>query len=224
MVDLLNSTTATSTPSSALVSTPTGLTEDQLLTLPPWIPAFCLSINKWGFVLVGDWLQQVKWDPNAIAQLELVDTAKAQLLRLVQGLVMLGTAPASNHQVINGKGQGLNILLHGDPGVGKTTTAGAWPSPYVFGTLQLTPCPECVAQALLRPLYRLNGGDLGSKVSELEAALEKAFHWSKTWRAVMLIDEADAFMMKRDEADIIEQKAMVSGEFNQTRGFSLCCM
>ena len=29
----------------------------------------------------------------------------------------------------------------------------------------------------------------------------------------MLIDEADAFMMKRDEADLIEQKAMVSGEF-----------
>jgi len=57
----------------------------------------------------------------------------------------------------------------------------------------------------------LNGGDLGSNVSELETALEKAFKRSKKWRAVMLIDEADAFMMKRDDADIIEQKAMVSG-------------
>ena len=50
-------------------------------------------------------------------------------------------------------------------------------------------------------------------MSELEVGLEKAFHWSKTWGSVMLIDEADAFMMKRDEADMIEQKAMVSGEF-----------
>ena len=33
----------------------------------------------------------------------------------------------------------------------------------------------------------------------------------------MLIDEADAFMMKRDEADSLEQMAMVSGEYSSSR-------
>jgi len=57
------------------------------------------------------------------------------------------TAPnekRSSHQradLVRGKGQGLIILLHGVPGVGKTSTA------------------ECVAEHTGRPLYSLTTGE-----------------------------------------------------------------
>ena len=109
---------------TAINSTHVGLTLEQQLTLPPWIPAFCLGVNKWGFVLVGDYLEVVKWNQNSISQLELPETTKALILQLVEGIVAMESLPSSSHQIISMKGRGLNILLHGDPGVGKTTTAG----------------------------------------------------------------------------------------------------
>jgi Cdc6-like AAA superfamily ATPase len=118
-----DSTMATTKDTSS-ISVPAELTDEQFLTMPPWIPGFCLSINKWGFVLVGDWLQEVAFNTHAIKQLELADEVKTQLQSLVKGMVQLDFTPAPAQQVINGKGRGLNVLLYGEPGVGKTTTAG----------------------------------------------------------------------------------------------------
>jgi len=92
--------------------------------MPPWIPAFCLKFNKWGFVLIGKYLQDIQPEPDTIGQLQLEEPTKTQVVNLVKGMIALKSSPASNHQVISGKGIGLNLLLHGDPGVGKTTTAG----------------------------------------------------------------------------------------------------
>lgn len=131
--------------SSHSATTPTKLTRDQLLTLPPWVPAFCLSVNKWGFVLVGDWLQEAHCDRNAISRLELLHTTKTQLFRLVQGLLELGSiTSASSRQINNEKGRGLNIILHGSPGVGKTMTAGACGHslyiPFSVSSIEISSC------------------------------------------------------------------------------------
>jgi hypothetical protein len=86
------------------------------------------------------------------------------------------------------------------------------PTPPFFTFVWCIDSAECIADALRRPLYRLTGGDLGHSAEELESALDKSFSWSRRWNAVMLIDEADAFMIKRDDVSQIQQTAMVSGK------------
>lgn len=95
---------------------------------------------------------------------------------------------------IRGKGSGLIILLHGVPGVGKTTTA------------------ESVAMSSRKPLYTLTNGDLGSTPRDVEKALRETFRLATLWDCVLLLDEADLFLTKRDVGDI-ERNSLVSGEF-----------
>ena len=97
--------------------------------------------------------------------------------------------------VVRGKGQGLIILLHGAPGVGKTSTA------------------ECVAANAGRPLLPITCGDLGgSSASEVESNLEKYFDLARKWECVLLLDEADVFLSARERGDI-RQIMLASGMF-----------
>lgn len=95
--------------------------------------------------------------------------------------------------VVHGKGEGLIILLHGPPGVGKTSTA------------------ECVAAQLKRPILPITCGDLGSSPKELEQNLDNFCTLAHKWRCVLLLDEADVFLSKREKGDI-DRNARVGGE------------
>ena len=107
------------------------------------------------------------------------------------------TAKKTKHgfDVVKGKGQGLIILLHGAPGVGKTSTA------------------ECVAAHAGRPLLPITCGDLGgATASEMESNLEKYFDMAREWECVLLLDEADVFLSARERGDI-RQIMLASGMF-----------
>jgi hypothetical protein len=95
--------------------------------------------------------------------------------------------------IVAGKGKGLIMLLHGAPGVGKTSTA------------------ECVAQSSGRPLFPITCGDLGLEPKEVEDALNDNFRLAASWNCVMLLDEADIFLAKRDKLDM-RRNALVSGK------------
>jgi SpoVK/Ycf46/Vps4 family AAA+-type ATPase len=95
--------------------------------------------------------------------------------------------------IVAGKGKGLIMLLHGAPGVGKTSTA------------------ECVAQSSGRPLFPITCGDLGLEPKEVEDALNDNFRLAALWNCVMLLDEADIFLAKRDKLDM-RRNALVSGK------------
>lgn len=82
--------------------------------------------------------------------------------------------------IIPGKGQGVIILLHGGPGVGKTATA------------------EAVAADMGRPLYPITYADLGHDASTAETNLKRIFRLGQRWNCVLLLDEADVFLMERD--------------------------
>lgn len=60
-----------------------------------------------------------------------------------------------------------------------------------------------------RPLYTVSAGDLGTLANELDRALTVVFALAFRWKAVVLIDEADVFLVKRDIGDIV-RNAMVS--------------
>ena len=120
--------------------------------------------------------------------------------RVVKALVKshaLGSQPKSSdrHQIdlIRGKGKGLIILLHGVPGVGKTSTA------------------ESVASYTGRPLFPITCGDIGQTASQVEQSLEAIFFVARKWGCVLLLDEADVFLAKREKGgDNIDRNALVS--------------
>ncbi|PMD40968.1 hypothetical protein L207DRAFT_427831 [Hyaloscypha variabilis F] len=85
--------------------------------------------------------------------------------------------------IVKGKGNGLILLLHGAPGVGKTSTA------------------EVVAEQFKKPLFQLTCGDLGTTAPEVERALEMNFSLANRWDCILLLDEADVFLAERTKED-----------------------
>ena len=93
--------------------------------------------------------------------------------------------------LIQGKGKGLFILLHGVPGVGKTSTA------------------ESVAAYTKRPLLPITCGDIGQTAEDVEERLEALFLLARKWGCVLLLDEADVFLARRERGDVA-RNALVS--------------
>ena len=82
--------------------------------------------------------------------------------------------------IIEGKSGGTTVLCAGPAGVGKTLTA------------------EVYSEIIQRPLYRVHSGQLGLNVGEMEKALKDVLTRAQRWGAVMLIDEADVYIKRRD--------------------------
>lgn len=107
----------------------------------------------------------------------------------------LGGDATSRQQIdlIRGKGKGLIILLHGVPGVGKTSTA------------------ESVAAYTHRPLFPITCGDIGQTAADVERNLEGIFLLARKWGCVLLLDEADVFLAARSPGgDGVDRNALVS--------------
>jgi hypothetical protein len=83
--------------------------------------------------------------------------------------------------IVAGKSGGTTVLCAGPPGVGKTLTA------------------EVYSEIIQRPLYRVHSGQLGLNVAEMEKALKDTLTRAQRWGAVMLIDEADVYIKRRDD-------------------------
>ncbi|CCF32008.1 hypothetical protein CH063_04472 [Colletotrichum higginsianum] len=91
--------------------------------------------------------------------------------------------PNDQYDAVRGKGKGLILLLHGAPGVGKTSTA------------------EGAAELFGKPLFQITCGDLGTTAKEVEHALEKNFALANRWDCILLLDEADVFLAERTRED-----------------------
>jgi SpoVK/Ycf46/Vps4 family AAA+-type ATPase len=111
-----------------------------------------------------------------------------------QAVQKLRPSASLNQDLIRGKGSGLVILLHGVPGVGKTATA------------------EAVAQANRKPLFVITCGDLGFTPTQVEDSLKDIFRLAHLWDCVLLLDEADIFLSRRELGDL-KRNALVSGMY-----------
>ncbi|OHW89478.1 AAA family ATPase [Colletotrichum incanum] len=157
---------------------------------PGVVPGYALRNRKW-VQLDLDRLQDVQhgddWNNLVLPKghREMVQAMVESYTRRSDG------SQAANDQfsekvdldLVRGKGKGCIILLHGAPGVGKTSTA------------------ECVAAYTKRPLYPITCGDIGHLPDVVEANLERHFKLAHRWACVLLLDEADVFLAKRTKTD-----------------------
>ncbi|RDX52360.1 P-loop containing nucleoside triphosphate hydrolase protein [Lentinus brumalis] len=162
------------------------LTEDELMLTSPIIYGFSLSDKTWLEFNI-ELVQPITWNVEAFGNLVLPEEHKV----LMQTLVEAHDSETGFDDFIEGKGHGLVINLFGPPGVGKTLSA------------------EATSEHVKRPLYVVGGGDLGTSASDLDAALNRVFDIATSWKAIVLIDEADVFLEQRSLHDM-ERNAMVA--------------
>ncbi|CAI0648973.1 unnamed protein product, partial [Colletotrichum noveboracense] len=158
----------------------------EIYLFPNMVPGFDLRRKKWVDVEV-DQIQDVVWNEHAFKSLVADEDMKTLILALVTNQIdsKRGT------DVIDNKGNGLIMLLHGSPGTGKTFTA------------------ESVAEIAKKPLYSVTCGDIGTNPAEVEKYLESVFHLGKIWDCVVLLDEAEVFLEQRTLQDL-QRNALVS--------------
>jgi len=96
---------------------------------------------------------------------------------------------------VPGKSGGTTILCQGAPGLGKTLTA------------------EVYAEVVGKPLYRVHSGQLGTTAASVGATLMAVLRRAMRWDAVLLLDEADVYIRRRDND--LEHNAIVA-EFLRT--------
>lgn len=157
-----------------------------ILLLPPDILGFGFHDKKWRRLLV-EHIQDVLWNKAAFERLVLDEPKK----ELIKALVQVHIDKNSSTDVIEGKGNGLIILLHGGPGTGKTLTA------------------ESVAEEAEKPLYRVTCGDIGTEPEAVEKYLDSVLYIGSIWKAVVLLDESDVFLEERTQTDL-QRNALVS--------------
>ncbi|KAI0199595.1 hypothetical protein F4808DRAFT_210000 [Astrocystis sublimbata] len=103
-----------------------------------------------------------------------------------------------DQDIIEGKGRGLAVLLHGPPGVGKTATA------------------EAVAHFYKKPLFPITSSDLGTDPWDVEAKLSEIFRLANLWDCILLLDEAETLLAQREKKDSNLQKSSLVSVFLRT--------
>ncbi|KAF3760466.1 hypothetical protein M406DRAFT_47189 [Cryphonectria parasitica EP155] len=169
------------------------LTEEDLLLASAMVRGYSMTAKRFLEFSIDN-VSEITWNPQCFDQLVLDATTKKTVQALVYTHSQRGLNPAAEDgfdDIVKGKGQGLVCVLHGPPGVGKTLTA------------------ECVAEYVKRPLFMVSSGDLGVTSEELDKQLTEIMDMTSTWRAVLLIDEADVFLEQRALHDL-HRNAMVS--------------
>ncbi|KAK0654914.1 hypothetical protein B0T16DRAFT_339553 [Cercophora newfieldiana] len=135
----------------------------------------------------ADIFQDLKINPGHQRIIQSLVTAHFESRRMQKEKPFLSLS----QDLVYGKGSGLFILLHGVPGVGKTATA------------------EAVAQHFNKPLFSITCGNLGLEPTGVEAELKEIFRLAHLWDCVLLLDEADVFLARRDIASL-KRNALVS--------------
>ncbi|GAW21272.1 hypothetical protein ANO14919_107910 [Xylariales sp. No.14919] len=147
------------------------------------IPSFIPSSRRWACVNLS-FLKPIKPNKDAFRDLVLDDEIKMTVKALIGKLATEaeGRLLPWNTDFVQNKGEGRIFLLHGTPGVGKTSTA------------------ECIAESTNRPLIAITSGDLG--VIRVEESLKYFLDLGQRYGALLLLDEADVYLERRRSKDI----------------------
>ncbi|RDW80898.1 hypothetical protein BP5796_05596 [Coleophoma crateriformis] len=157
------------------------MSDEELLICSYEVPGFALTTKRWGLFNISN-VSPMEYNKDAFDSLVLPEDIKKTLTSLVR--LQDANSPRFD-DLIEGKGKGLIILLHGPPGVGKTFTA------------------ESIAEYAKRPLYTLGKVDFGPSMSQsLFTTLARA----SKWNSIVLLDEADVFMQERSPNEMFRNE------------------
>jgi len=174
------------------------LTDEERMLLPRRSVGYALRDREWGrFDLKC--LRKIEKDDVPLKELSLPKGYKEMITAQVESYSLPEVTEKAEmsgygHDVVRGKGKGLIILLHGVPGVGKTSTA------------------ESIALKTGKPLFPITCGDLGTRPEEVEASLRHMFRLAQLWGCILLLDEADVFLAQRHRHEL-KHNGVVSGMF-----------
>lgn len=171
--------------------------DEDIMLVTDRVVAYVLRERKFALLSVENMLP-LNPNPDGFMDLKLPSGHKEMVQALVRSHSMKRDSNSRiksnvDYDIVTGKGRGLIILLHGVPGVGKTSTA------------------ECVAESTGKPLFPITCGDLGLRPREVEESLKEIFQLAQLWDCVLLLDEADVFLSQRTKTDL-QRNALVSGE------------
>lgn len=99
---------------------PDLLSDEQKLIYDNEVYGFSLTDKRWCIFAVDN-VQDIEYDAEAFNNLRLPPEQKDTLLALAK---FHTTQEGQFDDFIKGKGKGMVVLLHGEPGLGKTLTAG----------------------------------------------------------------------------------------------------
>ncbi|OJD40335.1 atpase aaa+ type core protein [Diplodia corticola] len=172
------------------------MTKDHLFLLCPAIISFALKTKEWHVYNVENMreLQEPKYIPDTHIGDENLDIINALSYRQIH------SKDKWSADFIKDKGEGVVVLLHGPPGVGKTYTV------------------ESTAVATRRPLISLTLADIGTKEENIENELGNWFDLAHRWQSILLIDEADIFLERRMHTDM-GRNGVVSAFLRKTEYF-----
>jgi ATPase family associated with various cellular activities (AAA) len=180
-------------------------TDEQYMLCTQKLFGFVLKERIWDLLDVSS-VKKPKFQDDMIDDLVLKEEAKTLVQALSNshgvppgtdpympsaGLGVTGAPTRWSADFVQNKGEGRIFLLHGKPGVGKTTTA------------------ECVAEQSRSPLLSITCGDLGIYPDEVEKNLMKWLKLATLWKAVLLLDEADVYLESRISGDL-QRNSLVS--------------
>ncbi|KAI1121218.1 hypothetical protein F5Y10DRAFT_288721 [Nemania abortiva] len=167
--------------------------KEMTILLPGAVPGFALRNRRWVLLdinSIGEVEQHSEWE-DLILPPGHQKMVQAMVETHTKDIKSIKEGKSAGMDLVRGKGRGCIILLHGVPGVGKTSTA------------------ECVATHTRKPLYPITCGDIGYNPEEVEKNMEIHFKLAHRWGCVLLLDEADVFLAKRDQKDV-QRNGLVS--------------
>ncbi|KAJ4383387.1 hypothetical protein N0V86_001434 [Didymella sp. IMI 355093] len=158
---------------------------------PPFVYGYSAARKDWSKLYLVS-IRETVWKKTMMDDLVMDNEQKT----LLKALVTSHSFPTNPGDIMQQKGKGLVVLLHGSPGAGKTLTAET--------------CAEITERALLSTsLAELNKENL---TWLFEYELRTLLQYATTWQAVVLMDEADVFLEARkdDVPNAAERNALVA--------------
>ncbi|MDD4913574.1 MAG: ATP-binding protein [Methylococcales bacterium] len=160
----------------AMTAVKTDIPKDAFTELPVhgYILMFHLELHHHVWIHVDD-TQPYEYQPE-LKQKLILPPEQTDLIDILTAEMDMLT-----DDIVAGKSGGTTVLCAGPAGVGKTLTA------------------EVYSEIIKRPLYRVHSGQLGLNVAEMEKVLKDTLIRAQRWGAVMLIDEADVYIKRRND-------------------------
>lgn len=154
------------------------------IPLHPYVRVFSINTHQYFYVLPNE-LTKYEYRKELTDVLILPESHRSLLNMLTRQNRLL------TEDVIVGKKSSNMILTIGQPGTGKTLTA------------------EIYSEIIQRPLYRINVSELGTSPDHLEKRLKSILALADRWNTILLLDEADIYVSKRETFDM-QRNAIVA--------------